>query len=166
MQRVVIVGPGGAGKSWLATKLAAVTGLPVVHLDREYWRPGWVEPPKPEWKAKLQTLVASERWIMDGNYGGTLGIRMERADTIIFLDVSRWTSIAGAVRRRLRGGVRADMADDCPEKIDVEFVRWLWRYHDHHRPGVLEQIGNFAHGRTVVTLRDRREIERWLASAS
>ncbi|HEX4453233.1 MAG TPA: hypothetical protein VH143_20320 [Kofleriaceae bacterium] len=59
--------------------------------------------------------------------------------------------------------MRVDVADGCPERLGIELVRWLWRYHDHHRPNVLEQIGNFAHGRTVVTLRDRREIARWLA---
>ena len=159
----MLVGPGGAGKSWLAKQLAAATGLPLVHLDREYWRPGWIETPKTEWKAKVKLLADGERWIMDGNYGGTLALRMERADTIVFLDVSRWTSLAGALRRRLRAGQRTDMAEGCPEQLGYTFLRWLWRYHDHHRPNVLEQIGNFAHGRTIVTLRDRGEIARWLA---
>ncbi len=95
---------------------------------------------------------------MDGNYGGTLPLRMARADTIIFLDVSRWASLVGVVKRRVRGGVRADMSDGCPERLNLEFLHWLWRYHDHHRPGVLEQLGNYAHGRTIVTLHDRDEI--------
>ncbi|MFT3698409.1 MAG: hypothetical protein QM831_35020 [Kofleriaceae bacterium] len=162
MQRVLIVGPGGAGKSWLATRLAAKTDLPVIHLDREFWRAGWVETPKPEWRARVAELVASERWIMDGNYGGTLAVRMERADTIVFLDVSRWTSLAGVLRRRLRGAPRPDIADGCPERLNLEFLLWLWRYHDHHRHGVLEHLGNYAHGRTIVTLHDRVEIEHWL----
>jgi adenylate kinase family enzyme len=160
--RVMIFGPGGAGKSWLAKQLAAVTGLPVVHLDREYWRPNWVETPKAEWKAKVKSLADRDRWIIDGNYGGTLALRMERADTIICLDVSRWTSLVGALCRRMRGEARDDIADGCPEKLDFEFLRWLWRYHDHHRPSVLEELGNFAHGRTIVTLHDRHEIEQWL----
>lgn len=164
MQRVLIVGPGGAGKSWLSTRLAAITGLPVVHLDREYWRAGWMETPKSAWRAMVAELIARDRWIMDGNYGGTLAMRMERADTIVFLDVSRWASLGGVLRRRCSRGPRLDMAEGCPERIDLAFLRWLWRYHDHHRPGVLEQIGNFTHGRTVVTLRTRDEIERWCSS--
>jgi|GEM_PF-6982669 len=83
MQRVLIVGPSGAGKSWLAKRIAARTGLPVVHLDREFWQPGWVETAKPVWRARVKELAAGERWIMDGDYGGTLALRMERADTPI-----------------------------------------------------------------------------------
>lgn len=166
MQRVMIVGPGGAGKSWLAKQLAAATGLPLIHLDREYWHPGWIDTPKAEWKAKVKRIAEGDRWIIDGNYGGTLALRMERADTIVFLDVSRWASLAGALRRRMHGGPRSDLAEGCPEKLDFEFLRWLWRYREHHRPAVLEHIGNFAHGRTIVILHDRRELIEWLARQS
>ena len=165
MQRVVIVGPGGAGKSWLAKRIAERTGLPLIHLDREYWRPGWVETPKPEWRARVAELVARDRWVIDGNYGGTLATRMDRADTIIFLDVSRWASLAGVLVRRLRTNQRDDISDGCPERLNLEFLRWLWRYHDHHRPNVLEQIGAHAHGRTVITLRDRAAISAFAAGA-
>lgn len=158
MQRVVIVGPGGAGKSWLAKRIAERTHLPLIHLDREYWRPGWIETAKPEWNARVRALVAGDRWVIDGNYGGTLAVRMERADTIVFLDVSRWTSLAGVITRRIVAKQRDDIASGCPERLNLEFLRWLWRYHDHHRPGVLEQIGAHAYGRTVITLRDRRAI--------
>lgn len=154
----MIIGPGGAGKSWLAKRIAERTGLPLVHLDREFWRPGWIESPKHEWKARVGELVAGERWVMDGNYGGSLATRMDRADTIIFLDVSRWTSLAGALARRFRREQRDDMAEGCPEHLTSEFLHWLWRYHDHHRPSVLEQIGAHAYGRTVITLRDRAAI--------
>ncbi len=164
MQRVLIVGPGGAGKSWLAKRIAARTGLPLVHLDREFWHPGWVETAKPVWRARVQALAAGERWVMDGNYGGTLALRMERADTIIFLDVSRWTSLAGVLRRRFLAGPRDDIAEGCPERLDLTFLRWLWAYHDHHRPGVLAQLGDHGYGRTVVVLHDRQAISKFAQS--
>jgi adenylate kinase family enzyme len=161
----MIVGPGGAGKSWLAKRIAERTGLPLIHLDREYWRPGWIETPKPAWKARVAEIVARERWVMDGNYGGTLALRMARADTIVFLDVSRWASLAGVLSRRVRANQREDMTDGCPERVNLTFLRWLWRYHDHHRPGVLEQIGAYAHGRTVIVLRDRPAITAFANAA-
>jgi adenylate kinase family enzyme len=161
----MIVGPGGAGKSWLAKRIAERTGLPLIHLDREYWRPGWIETPKPAWKARVAEIVAGERWVMDGNYGGTLALRMTRADTIIFLDVSRWASLAGVLSRRARTTQREDMTEGCPERLNLEFLRWLWRYHDHHRPGVLEQIGAHTHGRTVIVLRDRPAITAFANAA-
>lgn len=164
MQRVLIVGPSGAGKSWLAKRIAARTGLPVVHLDREFWQPGWVETAKPVWRARVKELAAGESWIMDGNYGGTLSLRMERADTIIFLDVSRWTSLAGVLRRRFSADPRDDIADGCPERLDLTFLKWLWAYHDHHRPGVLAQLGDHARGRRIVVLADRAAISKFAQS--
>lgn len=122
----MIIGPGGAGKSWLATGLDRVT--------------------EAAWKARGAELVAGDRWVIDGNYGGTLATRTDRADTIVFLDVSRWASLAGVLARRLRGEQRDDMTEGCPESLTPEFLRWLWRYHDHHRPTVLEQIGAHAYG--------------------
>ena len=82
LRRVLVIGPGGAGKSTFAARLAQRTGLPLIHLDQHYWRAGWVEPSNDEWLAKVDELVASERWIMDGNFGGTMERRLAalRAD--------------------------------------------------------------------------------------
>lgn len=67
MQRVLVIGSPGSGKSTLATELAERTGLPLIHLDQEYWRAGWVEPPKAEWRQRVADLISRERWVMDGN---------------------------------------------------------------------------------------------------
>ena len=64
-------------------------GLEVLHLDRFYWRAGWVETPKGEWARKVEGLVARESWVMDGNYSGTLGRRLEACDTVVFVDLPR-----------------------------------------------------------------------------
>lgn len=71
MRRVLVIGCGGAGKSTLARQLGEATGLPVIHLDAHYWRPGWVETPKETWRAAVDELIAADAWIMDGNYSGT-----------------------------------------------------------------------------------------------
>ena len=72
MKRVLVIGSGGAGKSTFATRLGARLGLPVIHLDRVYWQPGWVETPKDEWLRKVEEMCAADAWVMDGNYSGTL----------------------------------------------------------------------------------------------
>src|SRR4051812_43420428 len=100
MQRVLVIGPGGAGKSTFAVELAQRTGLPLIHLDALYWRPGWVEPAKGEWASTVEGLVATERWLLDGNYGGTMTARLRRCDTVIFLDRSRWLCLWRVIRRR------------------------------------------------------------------
>ena len=90
MRRVLVIGSCGAGKSTFSRRLHKLTGLPLLHLDRHYWKPGWVESEVDEWKAKVEELIAGDEWIIDGNYGGTMEMRMRRADTVIWLDLPRY----------------------------------------------------------------------------
>jgi len=68
MQRIAVVGSGGAGKSTFATELGRRLGLPVIHLDEHYWQPGWVATPAEQWQDRQRGLVAYDCWIVDGNY--------------------------------------------------------------------------------------------------
>ena len=86
--RVLVDGMMGSGKSTFARSLAARTGLPVIHLDVHYWKPGWVRPSDDEWRERQRALLAGEDWIIDGNYNETLALRLERAETVVFLDSS------------------------------------------------------------------------------
>lgn len=160
------MGPGGAGKSVLARRMGERTGLPVIHLDAHYWSAGWVEPPREAWDRKVRELIAGERWIMDGNYGRTVGVRFAAADTIVFLDFPRRISIPRVVRRAImyRGKTRPDLAEGCPEQVPLEFLRYLWRYPRDSRPRIVAAMNDSgAHARHVV-LRTPREVERFLDS--
>ncbi len=143
MQRVMIIGCSGSGKTTLAKQLAERTGLPLIHLDREYWRPGWIEPDKAEWAAHVEKLAAQPRWIMDGNYGSTLAARMAAADTVIFLDFPRSVCMWRVLTRSLRWYGRATQAEGCPERFDSEFLRWVWNWSRDSRPRVMNALGNF-----------------------
>jgi len=154
----MVVGSGGAGKSTFARALHDFTGLPLIHLDREHWQPGWVEPPRDEWRRTVEGLARRDRWIIDGNYGGTLEIRVARADTIVFFDFPRWLCLWGVVKRRVMRGARPDMAEGCPERLDLAFLRWVWGYRRSARPRVLKAIGNAPAATTIITLRSRRDV--------
>ena len=166
MRRVLVLGSGGAGKSTFAARLAERVGLPLIHLDAFYWRPGWVETPKEEWTRRVEQLLAGERWVMDGNYGGTLERRLAAADTVIFLDIPRLTCLARVVRRRLRfhGKTRPDMTPGCPERLSWDFLRWIWTYPAERRPRILEQLGMLSSDKRVVILRSSAAAEAFLAS--
>ncbi len=103
-RRILIIGNGGAGKSTLAAALSTDTDLPVIHLDRLYWRAGWEQTPRSEWVETLRQLIAPDAWILDGNYRGTLAERLERADALVLLDPLTPVCLWRIVRRRF--GVR------------------------------------------------------------
>ncbi|HEX8442425.1 MAG TPA: AAA family ATPase [Allosphingosinicella sp.] len=164
MQRVLVIGSPGAGKSTLAAAIAGHTGLPVIHLDQHYWRSGWVEPDKEEWAAHVAALSAGERWVMDGNYGGTLPLRLGRADTIVWLDFPVLLCLSRIVRRalRYRGRVRPDMAAGCPEQLSWEFISYTARFPWDGRKRITSKLPAFSGA--LIRLRTPREAERFLAT--
>ena len=100
-RRVVVTGLAGAGKSTFSRALSAKTGLPLIHLDLHFWEPGCVAPLDDAWREKQHGLLAGDAWIADGNYHATLDLRLERADTVVFLDTPWWTCAQRAFVRGL-----------------------------------------------------------------
>ena len=142
MRRVLVLGCPGAGKSTLARSLGEALSLPVVHLDKLWWKSGWVNRTEGEFDALLDAVLLGEEWVIDGNYLRTLPRRLERCDAVVLLDYPRRVCLLRALRRILswRGRTRPDMAADCPERLDGEFVRWIWEFHRTQRPQVLELL--------------------------
>jgi len=100
--RVIVTGLAGSGKSTFSLALAAKTGLPVIHLDLHFWKPGWVAPSEAEWREKQRHVLGRDAWIADGNYHETLDLRLERADTVVFLDMPWWRCAGRAFLRGFR----------------------------------------------------------------
>lgn len=163
MRKVIIIGSGGAGKSTLAGKLGKLTGLPVIHLDREYWRPNWEKTPADEWEARVKELITGDSWIMDGNFGGTRAMRMKAADTIIFLDFSRWACLYRIVKRTAKyyGRTRPDMTEDCRESFDPAFFLWIWNYRHRSRVRLLSELESIS-AKNIIVLKSQREVDRFL----
>ena len=161
-KRIIIIGSSGGGKSTLARQLGDITGLPVIHLDKEHWNPGWVETPKDIWQEKVKELLKGEQWIIDGNYGGTMKIRAEAADTIIYLDFNRFICLYRVIKRRLQnhGRTRPDMCEGCKEKIDFEFLKWVWTY-PKKKPKV-EKLLAILEGKNIIVLRSKKEVDGFL----
>lgn len=168
MQKVMIVGCSGAGKSTLANRLGEITGIPVIHLDALFWKPGWVATPRDEWSQVVKNLVKADKWILDGNYGRTLDIRISEADTIIFLDVARSAALFRVMKRRFqyRHRTRPDMADGCQEKIDLQFIKWIWNYRRRKRPAIIAKLDNVRSTKRVITLRTRQDIEEFVGKVA
>ena len=165
MKRIIVIGSGGAGKSTFATKLGHLLDLQVIHLDKLFWKPGWVEPPRDEWLQTVTELVNRDSWIIDGNYSGTLDVRIQKCDTIIFLDMPRLLCLWRILKRNLqyRRGGRPDMAEGCREKLDYEFVSWVWNYSRRSRPRIMEKLRKHSEGKRVVWLRSDADVKKFLS---
>ena len=165
MKKVLVIGSGGAGKSTFAARLSRVLDIEVIHLDVLYWKPGWIETPKPEWREKVAALVKRDAWIIDGNYSGTFDIRFAAGDTVIFLDVARRVCLWRVLKRLVlyRRGGRPDMAAGCKERFDLQFLIWIWNYPGRTRQKVLKLFREGSSGKETIRLRTQAEIEGLLA---
>lgn len=162
---MVVIGSGGAGKSTFARELGRRLGIDVIHLDRLYWLPGWVPTPAAEWRAIQQGLVDRCDWVIDGNYGGTLDVRLAAADVVVFFDMPARVAVMGILRRWLRSRGREVQAPGCPERLDPSFLRWAWRYRRDSRPRVLAAMRAHASSAEVIVVRSRSEARQALSRA-
>ncbi|MPZ36890.1 MAG: hypothetical protein GEU95_02315 [Rhizobiales bacterium] len=164
MRRVLVLGCAGAGKSTFSNRLAAVLKLPVIHLDRYFWRPQWTLPDMTTWRETVAELAAGSNWIMDGNYSSTFDLRMPRADTAIWLDFPRHVCMRRVLTRTLigYGRTRPDGPDGCPERIDFEFFRFVWKFHTEYRPRIVEGIAKYGPDLRLFRLTTDHETETLL----
>jgi adenylate kinase family enzyme len=163
MKRILVIGSGGAGKSTLSRELGEILGIPVVHLDSVYWRPGWEETPKDEWGSKVEELIREDSWIMDGNFGGTREMRMRAADTIIFLDLPRLVCTSGVLKRwaKYYGKTRPDMAQGCNEHFSLELLQWVWNYPARSRVGLMNELAK-APEKNIIILKSRGAMKEFV----
>ena len=163
MERIVIIGCGGAGKSTLARQLGEKLDLPVIHLDKLFWKPGWVETEQSEFDETLRKELAKDQWIMDGNFNRTMPERIARCDTVIYLDFSRMACLLGVLKRVLTtyGTVRPDMGDGCPERFDLDFLKWIWNFNKNKRQKYYQML-NEVEGVETIVLKNRRMVKRFL----
>ena len=163
-KQIIIIGSSGGGKSTLAGQLGGFTGLPVIHLDKEYWNSGWVETPNDIWQEKVKELLKGEQWIIDGNYAGTMKMRAEAADTIIYLDFNRFICLYRVLKRRIQnqGKTRPDMCEGCKEKIDLEFIRWVWTF-PKKKAKIVELLASLE-GKNIIVLKSKKEVAVFLKS--
>jgi len=165
-RRVVVTGLAGSGRSTLALALAARTGLPVIHLDLYFWKPGWVAPSETEWREKQRRALAGDAWIADGNYDETLDLRLELADTVVVLDMPWWLCSGRAFLRGFR------MPGELPEGCD--YSAWLrlrdewrlavriWRRRRSEPEHERETISQHGQHVAVHVLRSKREVSNFL----
>lgn len=164
-KRILVIGCSGAGKSTLSKQLASITGLPLVHLDKLYWKPGWQACAKEEIDQKIIAALSAPEWIIDGNFNRTLEMRLKKCDTVIFMDYSRFACLMGCLVRRIvnNGKTRDDMGEGCVERLDWSFIKYIWSFRKTRAPQyriLLKDYGN--KGVSVITLQNHKQAKAWL----
>lgn len=162
MERIAVLGCGGSGKTRLANQLGELLDLPVTHLDALYYDGDWNPLPREEFARQQRALVAGRRWIVEGNYAGTLPIRLAAADTVIFLDLPGATCLLGIVQRRwrYRGGQHAD--EGVYDRVTLGFLRYILGYRARMRPRVRRLLHERGRNLHLVTLTSRRQVARYV----
>ncbi len=164
MKRVLVIGSCGAGKSTFARRLHEKTGLELIHLDKLYHKPNWIEPAEDKWLKKVREIIRLDEWIIDGNYGGTMELRLERCDSVIWLDFPRTVCTWRVLKRiaKYRNGVRPDMAEGCVERFDWEFIKYTWNFPKDKNPDIVSRLKKFKNIKTF-RLRSNDEVENFFA---
>ena len=166
MQRVLVMGSSGSGKSTFARRLSEIVGIPFISLDALYWKPGWVASDNAEFDARVEEIARQPRWVMDGNYTryGAGELRRQTSDTVIWFDLPRRSCMLGIFRRIAGsyGRVRPEMAKGCPERIDFEFFRYVWAYRREQRPKLLDYFQGLRADQALVCFTDRTQASDYL----
>lgn len=166
MNKIMVIGVGsGVGKSTFARRLGELTGIEVTHLDRLFWRPGWVEAPTEEFLKAQQQVIQNEKWIIEGNYTGTFAIREPHADTIIYLELPLYVCLYRVIKRRVQfhGKTRNDVGEDCKEKLDWAFLKFILTTYRPRKTKMLERMERYVNeGKTVHYLNKPKQIEGFL----
>ena len=163
MERILIIGCSGSGKSRLARILGQRLGLPVIHLDQMWWKDNSQNVTREEFDSRLALALNLERWIIDGNYSRTMEARLSKCDTVIYLDFNRWACLLGVCQRilRNRGKTRPDMPAGCQEGFRWEFIRWIWNFNKNNRVQNETYLAKAKHAKAVV-LKNRKEVQQFL----
>ena len=160
----MVIGCCGAGKSTFSRKLNSILNTELIHLDQYYWKPNWEESDSEEWSKKVIELANKSEWIIDGNYSGTMKYRIEKADTIIFLDYPTWRCLWRVLKRTVKyyGKERPDMPIGCKERFSFEFIHYVAMFNFLKRKSLINQLEPYKKDKRIEIIKSDQEAERFL----
>lgn len=175
MQRVSVVGTSGAGKSTLARSLAVALDADFLELDSVNHQADWVPLPTPEFRRRVASAVAGERWVVDGNYSKVRDLVWGRADTVVWIDLPRRTVMRRVIWRSFRRVAgRVELWNGNRERwrnlfaLDKEesVISWAWQTHTANRAKFEAAMADPANGHLrFVRLSSPAAVRQFLRAA-
>lgn len=168
MKRIMVIGvSAGVGKSTFARVLGGHLQIDVCHLDKLYWKPNWVEAPAEEFRERQRDVALSERWIIEGNYMSTLDLRIDRADTIVYLELPLRVCLYRVMKRWIThiGKTRPDMGEGCKEKIDYDFIKFIVTTYRRRKQNMAKQFNEMKRNGSpinIITLKNKQDIQSYI----
>lgn len=165
MERILIIGNAGAGKSTFARQLATQRKLPLIHLDKLYWKGDWEHLSQEEFDRALQDELEKPQWIIDGNFNRTIPHRLKYCDTVFYLDFPVILCLWGITVRVVKnyGRTRADMGGNCAEYFDSNkpaLYKNVLGFNKAHRAEYYNLLSGS--GANVIVFKSRRQIRNYL----
>lgn len=162
MKKIMVIGCPGSGKSTFSRVLHQITGIPLFHLDMMYWNSDRTTVEKAVFRKRLSDAIQQNEWIIDGNYGSTIELRLQACDTVIFLDYPLEICLKG-IRER-RGKVRSDMPwVENEDEEDTDFVEFIKGYNSQSRPQIMDLLKLYS-GKNIFIFSNRAEADGFLAN--
>lgn len=162
MKKIIVIGCPGSGKSTFSQSLHQITELPLYHLDRMNWNSDKTTVPKEVFLERLRETIAEDAWIIDGNYGSSLELRIQACDTVFFLDYPVKVCLEGVMERR--GKERPDMPwVESVDHIDEEFIEFIQSYREKSRPGIVKLLDDYRH-KEIIVFKNRQEADQFLST--
>lgn len=160
MQKIIVIGCPGAGKSTFARGLRDVTGLPLYYLDMIWHKPDGNNVSREDFDTALDEILVRDRWIIDGNYQRTLEKRLEVCDTVFLLDFPLEVCLAGA---QSRIGMKREDLPWLETQFDPEFRRWIEEFPEKKLPEIYKMLEKYRASREIIIFRSRQETEEYLS---
>ena len=166
MQRIMIIGNCGSGKTTFAKKLGSLKAIEIIHLDKFYYGPNWKGMNSDDWKRKVSEFSSRSKWIIDGNYSSTLDIRIKNADTIIYLNYSTVKCLWRITKRILKSWrkERIDNPKGCKERFDLRFYKYVASFNYKRRDGLLIKLEKCRNDKNIFVFKSDKETSKFLQS--
>ena len=161
MKKIIVIGPGGSGKSYFSKELSKILNIPVFHLDNIFWNKNKTHISRDEFDVRLNEILNEESYIIDGDYSRTYEVRFKNADTIFFLDFPKDICLEGA---NSRIGKKRDDLPWIEEEFDKEFKEWIINWFIETKPILIELINKYKNDKSIIIFKSREEANDFINS--